>query len=609
MDAEAYHTLLNSLPGGAATLPAEPQKRMQTATSLRALKLPPEARLDIRLRELLGVGGMGSVHLAEQVALRRDVACKVPNEAGNERVRRAILREAWITGALEHPNIVPIYDVVTLVSGEPCVLMKRIEGVSWLECIEDPARMPRERRSDEPLAGAVEITIAICDAIEFAHSRNVLHRDVKPANVMLGAFGEVYLVDWGIAVAHGDRDVGSVRAPEAGPGISGTPAYMAPEMAKGDLGALGRWTDVYLLGATLHHALTGAAPHGGANTFECLLRAATSEVQTYEGLPADLAAILRRAMAVDPADRYPTAAALRDGLRDFLRHRHARRLQETAQERLAEALGLEPGDPRIGTRLTEARASFRQARALWADNEVAAAGFEKATLRLAEEELSRDNVAAAQALVADLDSPTPALQERVVALRARVEAQRVEVDSLRRLGADGNFSAGARARSFAAILFAAICFVNLTGLHFLRGPANSWSAREFVFGSVLTVLLAFAVVAAFWRTFRRNRANRSVAGALVVATGTVLVLRVLVALEGAVPFAATLAFEQLLYAVGFACVGLGNTHRMLVGAAAFAAGGVLGFLYPAYTVLVFAFSSATAVGSLAWVWNPRQRAR
>ncbi|MCA9606368.1 MAG: protein kinase, partial [Myxococcales bacterium] len=134
----------------------------------------------------LGRGGMGVVHVAKQTALRRDVAVKQLQE---DRAGLAnLLKEAWVGGHLEHPNIVPVH---TLAAG-PAVVMKRIEGTSWRDFVRAPETVPD---ADDPLGWHLGVLSSVCDAIAFAHARGVLHLDLKPDNVMVGAFGEVYVVD------------------------------------------------------------------------------------------------------------------------------------------------------------------------------------------------------------------------------------------------------------------------------------------------------------------------------------------------------------------------------------------------------------------------------
>ena len=150
------------------------------------------------------------------------------------------------------------------------LVMKRVEGVSWRALADpDADEAARSLRPDagDPLELHLDVAMSACNALHYAHARGVVHRDVKLDNVMIGRFGEVYVVDWGIAIKPGDR------AQRRHGGTVGTPAYMAPELVIGDLAAMDARTDVYLLGATLHHALVGATRHTGANLHAVLFAA------------------------------------------------------------------------------------------------------------------------------------------------------------------------------------------------------------------------------------------------------------------------------------------------------------------------------------------------
>src|SRR5262249_53205231 len=156
----------------------------------------------------------------------------------------------------------------------------------------------------------------------FAHSRGVIHRDIKPENIMVGGFGEVYLLDWGIAATVGDGHSHT---------LVGTPAYLAPEMVLGE--PLTAQTDVYLLGATLHEILTGRTRHAGSTVMEVLHLAAQSTPFQYDAsIPDELARLCNRATARAPKDRPASAAELREALVDYLRHATARALGEAAVE-------------------------------------------------------------------------------------------------------------------------------------------------------------------------------------------------------------------------------------------------------------------------------------
>ena len=263
--------------------------------------------IDLDLRETIGEGGMGVVHLARQVPLARDVAVKRPRAVGNQHAAERVLHEALVTGLLEHPNVIPIHVLGRDEAGTPLIVMKRVEGVSWRDVLADPEVAPGE--GDVNLEWHLEILIQVCNALRFAHSRGVIHRDIKPENVMLGAFGEVYLVDWGIAVATVDEHDARITHRDDAIGLAGTPAYMAPEMTRDDAREVGARTDVYLLGATLHELLTGAPPHDGASLFEVMLSAYESKPAAYEeDVPAELVTIVHRAMHVSPDARFESVS-------------------------------------------------------------------------------------------------------------------------------------------------------------------------------------------------------------------------------------------------------------------------------------------------------------
>jgi hypothetical protein len=178
----------------------------------------------------LGRGGMGVVHLATQTSVGRKVAVKRQWPASGLEGTVSLLHEAWITGAVEHPHIVPLYDVATDALGQPLVVLKCIDGTSWRALLGDEAAVRRQYGVVDVQAWHLRTLMQVATAVHFAHQRGIVHRDIKPENVMLGGPGEVYLVDWGIARAF-DATV-DARLPrlDAREGLVGTPAYMAPEM-------------------------------------------------------------------------------------------------------------------------------------------------------------------------------------------------------------------------------------------------------------------------------------------------------------------------------------------------------------------------------------------
>lgn len=269
-------------------------------------------------------GGLGQVWLAHDTVLGRDVALKVvrPERAGRADLIARFLREARVTGCLEHPGIVPLYDLVE--GGEawgsgPCYVMRYVSGGTLAEAIAKyHARLPKNEATPLEFRTLLDAFVAVCRAVAFAHARGVLHRDLKGQNVVLGEFGEVFLVDWGLTKltgrpADGDGLYAGDGADETAEGtISGTPAYMAPEVAAG--GDATTASDVYGLGAMLYAILTGKAPVEGTTPKEVLEKIRSADpCPPHDVNPStsrSLEAVCRKAMARDCTDRYSSAADL-----------------------------------------------------------------------------------------------------------------------------------------------------------------------------------------------------------------------------------------------------------------------------------------------------------
>lgn len=319
-----------------------------------------------RARGSLGEGGMGEVRLCHDQQIGRDVAIKVVRP---EMLRRAdsvarFVREARVQGQLEHPAIVPVHDLGVTPDGAAYFTMKRVRGVTLAEIIHrldegDPATTARFS-----LRKLVQALVNVSLAVDFAHQRGVLHRDLKPSNVMIGDFGEVYVLDWGIAKVGADEEPGPSLADDdthlgdpvalatrAGD-VLGTPGYMAPEQVEGR--ALDARSDVYALGAILFEILAREPLHRGtvaqvlASTVAGDVRR-PSQARPDLDVPPELDAICVRATARRRDGRYAGARALSDALeaylegdRDVEQRRemaaaHARRAEEALARGLADA--------------------------------------------------------------------------------------------------------------------------------------------------------------------------------------------------------------------------------------------------------------------------------
>ncbi len=339
--------------------------RTETMTRVRpGADAPPDGPLQgpagerYREERFLAEGGLGRVFVARDAELPRQVALKRLQDRllrSGESRRRFVL-EAEITARLEHPGVVPVYGLGVDRQGQPYYAMRLIRGETMARAIERfhesdvPGRDPGERALG--LQALLRAFLTACQTIAYAHSRGVIHRDVKPANVMLGEYGEALVVDWGLAKPlgpSGDEPGGDAGdAPGAGAAgvveptaagiVKGSPAYMSPEQAAGRWDEVGPASDVYALGATLYALLTGVRPFDGASVAEVLSRVRAGRFppprKVKAGVPRALEAICLKAMSLRPGDRYPGALDLAADVDRWLSGEPVRAWREPWPDRL-----------------------------------------------------------------------------------------------------------------------------------------------------------------------------------------------------------------------------------------------------------------------------------
>ncbi|MBI3829236.1 MAG: protein kinase [Planctomycetes bacterium] len=295
------------------------------------------------LREL-GRGGMGVVYLAREQGWNRDVALKVANRGLTERQERRFSEEAALTARLQHPVIVPIYRMGHTGDGRSYYSMKRVQGQTLAHLIMQVRDGSPKSAETFAVRRRAAILLAACEGVAYAHDQGVVHRDLKPSNIMVGDYGEVYVLDWGLArmlfaIGHPD-ELPEIEAGEPGKEgdsaessatgtahrrrISGTPAYMSPEQARGENKVIDRRSDVWSLGAILFQLLTLNPPVEGKDANEIIKNLAEGRLNTPEKFPGgrqaprELLDILAKALQPDLNKRYASARGMADDLRDYL---------------------------------------------------------------------------------------------------------------------------------------------------------------------------------------------------------------------------------------------------------------------------------------------------
>ncbi|MBD3240036.1 MAG: protein kinase [Chitinivibrionales bacterium] len=358
-----------------------------------------------------GRGGSAYVYRVVDRGLGRTIALKLLRGKGQrkEGVKRRFIHEARVTAMLEHPNIVPVYDIGVTDDHRVFFLMKNVSGVTVGDGIRAACKggsVPDELGS---IDGCLRVVLKVCDALAFAHDKGYVHQDIKPDNIMLGSFGEVLVLDWGCALGQHERDQGKAAT-------FGTPAYMSPEQARQE-GADER-SDVYCLGATLYHMLTHHHPTWSddpSEFWEMKRRGELSELppEVHDSLPEALLALVRKALAPDPAKRHQAVTAFQRAIMEYQSHAESIALAHRAAEQL-DVVG-DRAEYHVYARIT---ARFEQALEMWCDNVDAQEGLIRARRSHAQRALKGGDLMLAES-IAGLDESLSDVRERVESEKQR----------------------------------------------------------------------------------------------------------------------------------------------------------------------------------------------
>ncbi len=606
--------------------------RFREGKSVRAAPSPPRslpppaaadrASHDIRIRGQLAEGGMGAIFLAQQPALRRDVALKtLKDEFMTPVFAQRLRREARVLALVEHPNVVPVHALDTDERNAPVLVMKRIEGTPWRALLRDPAH-PALPSAGDRLVYHLRVLMRICEAVHYAHSRGILHLDLKPDNVMIGAFREVYVVDWGVAVSTDEKQRGWLPMADEVAEILGTPAYLAPEMVDLTRAPLSPATDVYLLGGNLHEILFQRPPHEGDSLHDLLYAAYDAKAPPLpESVPEELGRILRKALQPEPADRYATAEELRSALSDFLEHRVAASIADGAQEALDELKELvadaakEPTHPRQriaerqDSRNAAVQRAFARARFGFAESlrhhpqaTEASEGLGEALRTMVGYHLHRKETASAEGLLEELTG-----DPRAEAMRAQAAEQRAEAARLEKLGNEAEDDPDSRARG--VLVFVTALVVTIPGLLAYLGTrlglyTYAWW-HTLAYGVLLSAIVG--VGGYLWRDrIMTTGRGRRIVWSIVAVTLCSVALRAVSTTLG-VRGAASLALELFFFGAAALIAAILSDRRFSMAAVPFFAGTGLVLLAPDHMLLWVALSALTGPGALAWAWMRAER--
>ncbi len=366
---------------------------IKTESSSKLVQIDAVYESSFAINDIIGEGGMGTVYRASQKKLNRSIAVKLmlgdAKQKDNERVND-FLQEAKITANLNHPNIVPIYDLGTSPTGELFYTMKEIEGNVWQDEIS-------KKNETENL----NILLKVCDAVAFAHSKGIIHCDIKPENVMLGDFGEVVLMDWGISVNIFDKPlINGLKHVNELDKISGSPAYMAPEVANMEISKIGVSSDIYLLGGTLYTVLTGETPHPSPDSESALEEARTNTIKKINK-HTELVDVAFKALEEDASKRFKSVKEFQEAINESIQHTESTKLVEFAVIDLKRGKDNDDYDA-----FAQSIFGFKEALKLWKDNSVIQKNLDDAIYQYAQCAFYKQNYDLALSLLPENEENT-----------------------------------------------------------------------------------------------------------------------------------------------------------------------------------------------------------
>jgi serine/threonine protein kinase len=439
------------------------------------------ANFDFELVHQLGKGGMGVVYEGIQKSLNRAIAIKQSN--ANAQYFAQIYHEAQITAFLDHPNILPVYDFAIDREGHPIQIMKKIDGVNWAQILDNPhhdfwhelevSPLPEDR-----LLFNLDILLKVSQAVAYAHQKKVIHRDLKPENIMIGKFGEVYVLDWGIALYIGDPASSPFLAQKEAnleQALVGTPAYMAPEMAEiTDKKVHTTATDVYLLGAILYELIHHDPLHHGDDIQSILRNIRENRLPIFASdLNIELKSLLEMSLKSSPSHRPQNAGVFRKILQQVVSSFQSRQLEKKAFMHLEDMIkglrvenemGIKTLNQSIFVRqeeqalydqlndhFDEGRHYFRSSLEIYPHNQEATKGFQKLLTLWIRRCVKREDFQLAQKYLRELPQFDTKLDVEIAQGKQKFEKVQQEIKALKDWHENESFQISSKPRLYLAL--------------------------------------------------------------------------------------------------------------------------------------------------------------
>jgi len=545
----------------------------------------------IQLSSILGQGGMGTVYLGHQGLPEREVAVKKARDSGGK-LERLLLHEATITGRLEHPNIVPIHEIRQSTDQEIEVVMKRIQGTTLRELLS------KSYGEDGTLDTCLNVLVQTSHALAFAHSQGVIHRDVKTQNIMIGDFGETYLLDWGIAI----QQTHLSRFQE---GLVGTPSGMAPEMLSGKLADISEATDIYLLGSTLHEVLMGTPRYQkeGTDLFQEIRRSEPFEYPDH--IPKELGELANRSCHQDPEERIKSVIIFREAVEQYRKNKHANALLATGlkEMKVVEAIiKLENRTKLERTKLYyhlhRSRFAYERALAINPGLGDALTNLQKLVNNLAKMLLEEGNHEAAAWFGESSGLLDPAIQQEIEAAVEKSALEKKENERLQDIGKENDPMASIKTRAGLGVGLLFCAMVLLSSLYFHGNNETQVTAGDLLMEALVlcggVALFLFLLRRKLMGTLVGQRAMVGVIGAL----GGMLAIRWACASFG-IEAGATITLEKFVVAAAFITAYPAIPSGMKIGFLSLAAGAV-GVIWPLLQVLSSVIMLTGVVAMLSW---------